>query len=164
MLFLREYDEKALVVICLALFIVIANILVIGKPKNINSIYWYSLISLLSLLIVTTFTNQAALVPKAIMKTYKLGNIEASSVVLDKEGCNILNQYMKFYQVKNDRDDQLKQVKIENDLCVFPKMHILSKLGKETYVKVKVKTLDKKEKTIKFTLPSSSIVSYNPIN
>lgn len=51
-------------------------------------------------------------------------------------------------------------IEIENDLCIFPKIYILSKLGKEAYIN----TSTKQEKTTRFTIPSSSIISYNPTN
>ena len=65
----------------LTLYIIFSNIIVIGKPENVNSIYWFFTVGLISLLLVITFTNKAAIFSKAIMRTYKLGNIQASSII-----------------------------------------------------------------------------------
>ena len=122
------------------------------------------MLGLVFFLIMTLYTDQAFTFPRAIMRTYKLGKIEASSVVFDKQGCNIINQYVSFNQTKSNKNNQATKVEIENDLCIFPKINVLSKLGKEAYVEADINTSSKKEKTIRFTMPSSSIISYNPIN
>ena len=56
------------------------------------------------------------------------------------------------------------KLKIENDLCIFPNMYILSNLGKKSYVAIEIKdnkTKNQENKNIRLTLPSSSIVSYS---
>lgn len=173
LVFLDNYkeDKKSFAIGCLLLtiYVVFSNVIIIVKPENVNSINWFSRVGLISFLFITVFTNTTSTFPKAIMKTYKLGNIEASSIIVDKEGCNTINKLMKFYKVKDPSNkDKLLHFTIENDSCFIPNVHILSKLGKEAYIEfdeisIKIKNKEYKNKTMRFVIPSSSIITYNLI-
>ena len=108
--FLQEYrqDIKSFLwgLLAITIIVIFNNWLVIAKPKDTNSIYWYSVLGLISFLTIISLTDQTATFPKAIMRTYKLGNIEASSVILDKQGCIEVNRSMKFHEAicKTDKD------------------------------------------------------------
>jgi len=141
LVFLSSYkdDIKNFDIGCLFLIvcIVISNSIAIGKPEDVNSTYWFFTVGLISFLSITVLTNTASTFPKAIMKTYKLGNIETSSIIVDKQSCNTINN---------------------------PNVLILSKLGTEAYIEfdeINIKIKDKEYKTMRFTIPSSSIITYN---
>lgn len=172
-IFLKEYQQDLngffIGLVFLTAYIIVSNLLVIATPNNVNKIYWMFVLGLLSFSIVTLYTEQAVTFPRAIMRTYNLGNIEAS-VVLNKSGCNVLDQYMELYEVleidglTNKQNNRIQPIEIKNDLCTFPNMHILSRLGKESYVKINIKKSRKEIEEIKFSLPSSSIISYSKTN
>ena len=169
-IFLDEYkqDIKDFAIGCIALtiYIIISNIIVIIKPDNVNSIYWYFTLGLMSFLTVNVFTSQAATFTKAIMKTYKLGNIEASSVVLDKKGCSIVKNNTEIRDGDIKYKDKIYSINTDKEICSIPNIKILSRLGKESYLEMKIDvTIEAKnntvEKIIRFTIPSESIMSFS---
>ena len=139
-IFLEEYQQDfksfAIGLGLLTVYIIVSNMLVVATSNN--KIYWLFVLGLMSFLVVTLYTEQAATFPKAIMRTYKLGNIKASSIVLDKQGCNILNQHLDIYDVPLE-----KRLKLNNDLCTLKDVYILSKLGKESYIEINVDTFSR---------------------
>ena len=153
-------------ILCIATIVIVANSIIINKPNDISSIYWYSILGLLSLLIAIYITEQTATFPRVIMNIYKLGNIEASSVILDKQGCLEVNKSMKHHEAK-DKKDQIIQYEIEDETCIISNMNILSRIGKESYVQINKINIEegKGEKdNIRFPVPSSSIKRWNLIN
>jgi len=169
LVFLSSYkdDIKNFDIGCLFLIvcIVISNSIAIGKPEDVNSTYWFFTVGLISFLSITVLTNTASTFPKAIMKTYKLGNIETSSIIVDKQSCNTINKTLKLYKVKDPKkEDGFLHFPIKKESCIIPNVLILSKLGTEAYIEfdeINIKIKDKEYKTMRFTIPSSSIITYN---
>jgi hypothetical protein len=146
-----EQVIKSISINCAILLVIVTtiNIIILFKPEKIGFIYWNSVLGLVSFVMITTLTNTAATFPKAIMRTYKLGNIKVSSLVLDKQGCTIVNESMKFHQAKDKKGEILK-FEINNDICTVPDVLILSRLGEESYIEKKTQTCkypSKKEET-----------------
>lgn len=167
-IFLNDYKEKNLITACIFLIsgIMFVNILIIFIPNSETSVYKYPIFGIISFLIIIIFTNKTTLFPRVIMETYQLGNIKASSIVLNKKGCIAINQVMALHQIENAPSNKILQFKIENDSCVIPDVYILSKLGKEFYIEINgVRTENKKKQdiSIKFPISSSDVTTYSQI-
>jgi len=165
----EDFNSFAIGCLFLTLCVFISNSIILGKPKDVNSIYWFFTVGLISFLCITALTNTVSTFPKAIMKTYKLGNIETSSIVIDKQGCNTINKTLKLHKLQDpEKDDGFLHFPIKNESCIIPNVHILSKLGTEAYIEFEfdetsIKIEDKEYKTMRFVIPSSSIITYNLI-
>ena len=90
--------------------------------------------------------------------------------------------YINFYEIINKptkiqilentlKTDPLKnntlQFPIENNSCIIPNVLILSKIGTEAYIEfdeISIKIEDEEYKTMRFVIPSSSIITYNIIS
>ena len=58
------------------------------------------------------------------MRNYKLGNIEASSIVLNKQGCININKSMKLHQARNiEREYKVFKVNAQTGEVVSMKMY-----------------------------------------
>nr|POR06209.1 hypothetical protein BOH68_08610 [Cobetia sp. MM1IDA2H-1] len=68
-------------------------------------------------------TSSIEIIPKAVMKLYKFGDIKATKVVFDKDGCLILKEV------------GLKGVG-GSDICYIKDVLILSRLGEEYYLEI----------------------------
>ena len=116
----------------LSLFVVFMNILV-AAPLRTSSVSPNIIdakkfkknfaIGFLVLVMISLGSNSAYLIPEAVMRLYKFGNIDASRVVFDKDGCLILAEVGV---VSND----------EYDMCYISNILILSRLGKEYYLEI----------------------------
>ena len=170
--FLQEYQQNisrlVFGVLAITILIIVSNLLVIIKPNHINSIYWYSVLGFMSFLSIISLTGQTAIFPKAIMKTYKLGNIQPLSVIIDKQGCLNINKSLKSHQATNEKGEII-QFEIEDDSCIISNINIniLSRIGGESYVEIynlKAKAGTKTIDNIRFPIPSSSINTWNLTN
>ena len=170
-IFLQEYQQdiqnfSISLITFLAIYIIVSNTLVVAKPNRVNKIYWFAALGLICFLIVTLYTDQATTFPKTIMRTYKLGNMEALSIVLNKQSCININKSIKFHLAQIPDTNKVRQFPIENNSCIIPNINILSRLGKESYIEIRIKTKEKKRKELmafRTLIPTSSIIQYNII-
>ncbi|TVU70165.1 hypothetical protein [Cobetia crustatorum] len=123
----------------LSLFVVFMNILVaapITAPSlSVNIIdkkkFKKNLAIGFSVLVMISLgSNSAYLIPEAVMRLYKFGNIDASRIVFDKDGCSILTE------VGLVADG-------EYDMCYISNVLILSRLGEEYYLEIPVSAIIK---------------------
>lgn len=127
-----------------ALFLVSANILSAVPVEGRTSLLKNFLLGFMSLFILLWLFNKFDRIPMAVMEIYKFGNIDASKVVLKDEGCKVLEEL------------DIELLKKENDICVMEDVLILSRLGGESYLQVH----ENEAEVLRFTVPSSSIVSW----
>ena len=76
-------------IIILLVIIIVANVIIIFIPENNNYWYKYLLVSIATFVIITSIYSRASFLPKTIVRRYKIGNFDVSSIVLDKQGCNL---------------------------------------------------------------------------
>ena len=157
-----EKETNWLSVSLTIVFILLTNFLVIVKPENIFSFYWYSILGLITFAVVTgILLNQLNLIPSLVMKQFQFGNINNSFIVLKEEGCHIVDKYTysalqeaNKNQAGNSKTTQ--KTNIENALCILTDINIISRLGEEYYLEVKKDN----QKLVRFTIPSSNVVSH----
>lgn len=169
LMFLQGNQQNITMIITMCiitLLIIISNLMVIAKPNHIKSIYWFSILGLTTFLCIILLTDQTARFPKSIMKTYKLGNIQPLSIIMNKEGCIDTNMTLEHHQIKNKEGKNIK-FDIENDRCIISNITILWRIGKESYLElnnIKVKVGKETREYFRFPVSSSSIKRWNIIN
>lgn len=127
-----------------AVFIIFIN-MASASPQGNSTPYVKELIlGFMALLMVGLLFGKFDRIPYSVMKIYKFGNIEASELVLEKGACELLKTLGVDVLVTN------------YDICIVEDVLILSRLGRESYLKI-----DQDESTsLKFTIESSSVVSW----
>lgn len=124
--------------------IIFVNVLAATTPKNIKPLYWYVGLSAVALFLILNVFEKTHRIPVRVMELYKFGNIPASQLVLKKDACNV-------FEALN-----IKVTNVSKEYCVAKNIVILSRLGKEAYLKHLEKDL-----ITKFTVKSSDILSWS---
>ncbi|WP_170877404.1 MULTISPECIES: hypothetical protein [Cobetia] len=116
----------------LSLFLLFMNVLVAAPIANSslsnntineNKLKKNAVIGFMILVMFFIGTSSIEIIPKAVMKLYKFGDIKATKVVFDKDGCLILKEV------------GLKGVG-GSDICYIKDVLILSRLGEEYYLEI----------------------------
>lgn len=107
--------------------------------------FWYLGVAFITFLLIVGVFQEFNFIPSRVMEIYKFGNIKASSLVLDKKGCQILETLGYKHQIKND-------------MCIVKNVTILSRLGKEYYLEISKD--NNKKNVMKFPIPSSTVLSW----
>jgi len=124
-------------------FIIFVNVLAATTPKHIKPFYWHLGLSIITLFVVLSTFEKFDRVPVRVMELYKFGNIQTTELVMKKEACK------SFAALGIEVAEQ------NTDLCIAKNILILSRLGKEAYLRQ-----GSKEHNIKFTIASDEIVSW----
>jgi len=127
-----------------AIFILASNTLSVFPPTEIKKIYWHISLGTATLFFILLIFGGFHKIPAGVMKLYKLGNIQTSEIVLSNEGCSI-------FRTLGIGVSQKKGL-----LCSATDVLILSRLGRETYLRHGSGT-----ESVKFTITSSDIVSWS---
>lgn len=133
-LLLEKYDDTKMLylIIFLSLFVLLMNVLVAApvvasdssaNTVDENKLKKNALIGFIMLVVFFIATSSTVLIPKGIMQLYKFGNINASRVVLDRDGCLIL------------KGNGLSGAS-DSDMCYIEGLLILSRLGEEYYLEI----------------------------
>ncbi|WP_019505497.1 hypothetical protein [Pleurocapsa sp. PCC 7319] len=147
--------------IMIFILVVLINIVSILKPKNINRFYWYLSLSTIIFLISILYYGELSFIPSRVMEIYKFGNIKAHSIILDKIGCSIAKNNIDMRGGYIEYKDKTYKINTDKETCVIPDVNILSRLGEESYLELKINLNKSEKKRIKFTIPSDSIISFS---
>ncbi|WP_137079923.1 hypothetical protein [Halomonas caseinilytica] len=127
-----------------AAFIVFTNVAAAAPQENPNPMLKNFALGASALFVVFWVFGKFDRIPVVVMSMYKFGGVEVSELVLDKEGCE-LSQSLGIDVLSTDYD-----------ICIIENVLILSRLGREAYLKI-----DQGESGIlKFTVASSDVVSW----
>lgn len=124
-------------------FIIFVNVLAATTPKHVKPFYWHLGLSIITLFVVLSTFEKFHRVPVRVMELYKFGNIQTTELVMKKEACK------SFAALGIEIAEQ------NTDICVAKNILILSRLGKEAYLKH-----GPEGHNIKFTIASDEIVSW----
>ena len=125
-------------------FIIFVNVLAATTPKNIKPLYWYVGLSAVALFLILYVFGKTHRIPVGVMELYKFGNIPASQLVLKKGACKVFESL------------NIKIRKVSKEYCVAKNIVILSRLGKEAYLKYL-----ERDMITRFTVKSSDILSWS---
>ena len=138
-----EKETNWLSVLLTVGFILAMNLVVIVKPENIFSLYWYSVLGFITFIfVIGVLLNQLTLIPSLVMEAYQFGNIKNSFIVLNEEGCHIVQKYKYIAPQETNKNqagnsETTENTNIENNLCIVKVVNILSRLGEEYYLEIK---------------------------
>lgn len=127
-----------------SLFIVLINIASAMNEKDSVPYFKEFVLGASALFMVFFVFGKFDVIPFSVMSIYKFGNVEASELVLKKEGCELYESL------------GLETSTNGYDICIVKDVLILSRLGKESYLEVEK---DGKA-SLRFTMPTSFILSW----
>jgi hypothetical protein len=111
-------------------------------------------IGLILLLFSMMLLNNLDSIPGLVIKIYGWGNIENATIIVDRRGC----QAIENMGIKVDKQCS------KADMHKFNGVYILSSIGKSYYLKFPEYYPQGESDSIKFFLPSSSVVSWSRQN
>ncbi|MBF7054108.1 hypothetical protein IOC61_12415 [Halomonas sp. KAO] len=127
-----------------AMFIIFINT-ASASPQGASSPYAKEFVlGLMAVVMIFISFGRFDRIPYSVMEIYKFGNIEASELVLEREGCELFKSL------------EINVLDKDGGLCVVKDVLILSRLGREAYLEVDKDDLE----SLKLTLSSSSIASW----
>lgn len=127
-----------------SLFLVLINIASASNGKDSVHYFKEFVLGASALFMVFFVFGKFDIIPFSVMSIYKFGNVEASELVLKKEGCELYESL------------GLETSTNGYDICIVKDVLILSRLGKESYLEVEK---DGKA-SLRFTMPTSFILSW----
>lgn len=134
------YWLASLLSIC---FIIFVNVLAATNPKNIKPFYWYLGLSVTTLFVIFASFERFHRVPVRVMELYKFGNIVTTDMILRKDAC------------KAFRALEISIMEKDEDTCVAKEVVIMSRLGREAYLRH-----GSEVDGVKFIIASSDIISW----
>lgn len=114
--------SKEYIVYFIAIIIATLNTVAAAKPKNIDNLKFFCILSIISIYILLVSFELAKPIVNKVMNIYKFGSIQAENIILKKPGCDIFSlQGGTLYLTKNE-------------FCLIQNVEILSRLGDNYYI------------------------------